>query len=772
MQCGYSSKMLVWTIGLLAATMGTAHAQTPQVGFIFPAGGQRGQTVNVTVNGQNLQGATTVLFSGTGVTGKIAPTADGKGLQNTNANALPIVVTIAPDAPLGVHEVRVFGPRGMSNVGRLMVGVYPEASEVEPNSKHTQAQRINLPVTVNGQANPAEDVDFFAFNAQAGQQVVFKVDSFPLTFALDSVLILRDRRGRELATGRSPHRFDASLTYTFKESGTYVVEIRDWTYTGGANFVYRLTVGSIPYVTSVFPAGGRKGTRVNVALNGVNLGALTRQEVSIPPDASPSKPLPISFTTPQGISNTVPLVGGDTPEIIEQEPNDTRATATRLADLPLTINGRMDKPGDKDCWQFPAQKGRRFIFEVMSRRIGSPLDSVLYLYGSDGKELTMNDDGVPGTKNSRVDFTFPADGNYTLMMRDLANRGGERFVYRIVIVPPPSPDFTLTATPDAVNVGQGSTAIVTVNCQRLNGFKGDVALNVPNPPPGITVSGGLIRADQNATLLSVTAASNAQISFAPLEMVGTATVNNQTVTKRVAPMEIFNRRAGQGQAQREVSARFLSIAEQPLFALKTNVNTITVMQGQQVQIPVTVTRKAGFKGNVNVTLSAQPALSNKLRAPQVTIPADKNEGIFNIDAASDAPSLTYLAFLNGNADKTTQPTPLFTLNVVDAPVSLAVSPNNPTLTQGGTAQVKVTLTRKNNFAGEVTLSLADPPKGVSASEVKVLGNQKEATFTLNAAADAAVGSKPNVVMKASFNLDGQVVTLKGPAITLTVNPKK
>jgi hypothetical protein len=768
-----SCQWLAWSIGFTVALAWRAHAQipVPQIAYVFPAGGQRGQTVTVTVNGQNLQGSTAVVVNGAGVTAKVAPTADGKGLQNTNGGALPIVLTIAPDAPLGVRELRVFGPRGVSNVGRFIVGAYPESNETEPNNALKQAQKIALPLTINGQINGAEDEDLFAFEAQEGQQLAFDVDAFPLNFSLDSVLILRDAQGRELATGRDPSRFDASLTYTFKKSGTYVIHVRDWTYTGGANYTYRLTVGAVPFITSVFPAGGQKGTPVNVTLNGVNLGGAATQTVDVPDDASPSAPMNVSFKTPQGETNVVPFYVSETSEGVETEPNDTRETATRFAGVPLTINGRIGKPGDRDYFVLAGQQGQRFFFEVISRRFSSPLDSVLSIYGPQGNELSVNDDGVQGSKDSRIDFTFPSTGDFTVMIRDLSHRGGEDFVYRVSIAPPPPPDFTLTATPDSLNVGQGGSAVITVTCNRLNGFNGEIALNVPNLPTGVTVTPGVIRAGQNVTLMSLTAAPDAAVNFAALDIVGAATINNQPVNKRVTPVEAFTKRSDGQPGQRAVNLCLLGIAEQPPYALKTSVTQLTVVQGQALQVPVTVVRKMGFNGAINITLGAQPQLNN-INAPQVTIPADKSEGAFTINAAANAATLNYTMFISGNANNVVQTTQVFTVSLIAPPVTLAVNPNNPTIEQGNAVSVKVTLTRNNNFAGEVTLKFTNLPKGITASEAKLAGDQKEVTLTFNAAADAEVGNKQNIVVQATTTVNGQTMTLNGPAVTLMVNVKK
>ena len=49
-----------------------AHAQPrPYIGFVYPAGGQQGTTFAVRLGGQNLEGATEVLVTGTGVSARV-----------------------------------------------------------------------------------------------------------------------------------------------------------------------------------------------------------------------------------------------------------------------------------------------------------------------------------------------------------------------------------------------------------------------------------------------------------------------------------------------------------------------------------------------------------------------------------------------------------------------------------------------------------------------------------------------------------------------------
>ena len=81
--------------------------------------------------------------------------------------------TAAADAPVGVREVRVATPRGVSSIGQLVIGDEPEVAEKEPNNTVEQAQDIKVPTTLNGRIQQGEDVDTFKIKAQAGEMAVY-----------------------------------------------------------------------------------------------------------------------------------------------------------------------------------------------------------------------------------------------------------------------------------------------------------------------------------------------------------------------------------------------------------------------------------------------------------------------------------------------------------------------------------------------------------------------------------------------------------------------
>ena len=157
-----------------------------------------------------------------------------------------------------------------------------------------------------------------------------------------AVLRLRDANGKELAYN-DDFRFnpDPLIYFEVPEDGEYVLTINEALFRGRESFVYRITIGELPFVTSIFPLGGRVGEPVKIEMDGWNLEKTT---LAPPPkDAKPGQYL-LAATDGKFVSNYVPFALDTLPECLEQEPNDTPAQAQKVT-LPIIINGRVGSPG-------------------------------------------------------------------------------------------------------------------------------------------------------------------------------------------------------------------------------------------------------------------------------------------------------------------------------------------------------------------------------------------------------------------------------------------
>src|SRR5689334_22065356 len=137
--------------GLFAVpSMALAQLPQPRIQGIYPAGGRAGETVEVTIQGTDLEGVDTLRFA-------------HPGLRAFQRKGPTFVVAIAPGTPIGHHDVRAVGPLGVSNPRAFVVGDRAESREAEPNNTPAQANPIGLNTVVNGRIEASPDVDCFAF---------------------------------------------------------------------------------------------------------------------------------------------------------------------------------------------------------------------------------------------------------------------------------------------------------------------------------------------------------------------------------------------------------------------------------------------------------------------------------------------------------------------------------------------------------------------------------------------------------------------------------
>lgn len=435
---------------------------------------------------------------------------------------ITLQVTIAKDATLGDREVRLISPLGMSNPLFFQVGNIREVSESESGDKKNSNDKTpdpvvgdKLPVVINGQIMPG-DVDRFSFKAKKGTKLViaasvralipYLADAVPGWF--QAVLALYDSEGNEVAFADAlGFRQDPVIYYEVPKDGEYVIQIWDAIYRGREDFVYRLAMGELPYITSIFPLGGRAGTKVEVELTGWNLPVK-----QVPIDATYDRKRPVrSFTVRNGdlVSNRINVPIDMITEMMEKEPNDTPEQAQEVPSMPIIINGRIDKPGDVDIFRFEGHAAEHIIAEVYARRLGSPLDSLVRLTDAEGKEIAVSDDyedkGTPlltHHADSRLAGNLPASGTHYIRVMDSQRRGGPEYGYRLYIRQP-RPDFELRVVPSSIIAKPGSCAVITVHALRRDGFTGEIPLELEDAPPGFTLQGAVIPANQDKVRMTL-----------------------------------------------------------------------------------------------------------------------------------------------------------------------------------------------------------------------------------------------------------------------------
>jgi len=599
-----------------------AQQRSPHAGYVYPAGGRRGTTVEVRVGGQYLIGANKAYVSGRGVEARVIraslplsgaevqelrdrmqklnekrtasqkPPADGspkpiftdedrktvaeirdklEDVQRRRsipalAEIAILQIAVAVDAALGRRELRLDTAAGLTNPIAFSVGELPEFSRppvrVPPafnvvngapaaaRAAPRQPERpteIALPAVLNGQMMPGAS-DQYRFRAAKGLHLVvaasarelipYVADAVPGWF--QAVLTLRDAEGKELASA-DHYLFhpDPLLGYEIPRDGDYVVEIHDSIYRGREDFIYRITIGELPFITSVFPLGGKTGSRTRIETHGWNLPAA---RVTQNFKGRAKGVYPVSLRKDKLTSNAVPFALDSLPETMAKQGIGRREKAQRVK-LPVIVNGRVARPGETAIFRFEGRAGEEVVAEVTARRLGSPLDSTLLLTDAAGKQLAFNDDFedkgaglITHQADSLVAFRLPAKGTYYLQLADAQRKGGPEYGYRLRIGHP-QPDFELRVTPSSLNLRAGSTVPITVYAIRRDGFAGEIALKLKDAPADFMLSGAAVPSGQDKVRVTLTAPRTAVGQPLTIQLTGRAAIDGHEVTRTAVPAE-------------------------------------------------------------------------------------------------------------------------------------------------------------------------------------------------------------------------------------------
>jgi hypothetical protein len=661
----------------------------PQPMKLSPASGRRGQTARVTFEGNHLDGVAEVIASAPGITGKVVPGSAGP-------HAVQADVTLPSALPAGIYQLGVKTAAGAAQLP-FAVDLFAATPEAEPNDSPSTGQQITLPATVAGALQRPGDVDFYRFEARAGEQVGVQVVATGTGPKFDPLLKLTDATGRVLAESAG-----GVLGYTCDKAGTYALGIRDRDFRGGPTVTYRLQVGPVPVVTGIYPLGLRRGTEADIRLEGVNLGDARSVKVKVPADAAVGSRLPVAVSTPDGPPLGSPtVVVGEFPDVV----------SGRCDELPVpgTANGSIDRPGATEEWRFAAKKGHRLILEVHARRLGSPLDSYMEILDAPGRPLPRavlrclsrtyttfrdHDSSGPGIR---------LESWNDLAMDDYLYVGGE--LIRILRLPYNPDDDCQFYSLHGQRVGFLGT---TPTHHSLGTPMYKVSVHPPGttfPPNGQPVFTIPYRNDDGGPGYG----KDSLLVFDP-------------------PADgDYRVRVGdsRGEGGRAYAYRLTVRPPRPGYTVSFSPTAPAVWKGGAVPVTVNADRIDGFDGPIAVRLQNLPP---GFSAPATTIPAGENSTTFALwaDATAGtpakAPPLKLLATANiGGAEVNHEATGGVPQAVAPGDLVTTTEQSEVTVRPGEQATLTVKVERRNGFAGRVPLDVRGLPHGVHVLDIGLNG---------------------------------------------------
>lgn len=612
---------------MLASTAVEAKTFYPMINKISPAAVQAGTSIDCEITAEHgWYAPTKVLITGEGVTGEVIPIEtkpDGKPPAPGDA-VIKVRFTATAEATPGIHDVRIMTARGPSTLGQLAVVRSPIVREEGVNNSTDKAQPVTLPAAVCGAIESNEDIDVYQIQIAEPKELLFHLTGQrflqklgPVAYHSDPLLTLRNAAGTILASNDNYFGSDPALSYRFQTPGDYFLEVRDVRYVGYRDWVYVLEMHDRPFVLQALTAGVRPGSPAAVRLVGFNLPAEASLTLDFPSDAVP------------GVHRINPgLLGGKSAEpmlpvfvaSLAMTPeasslNDTFETAQPIA-LPAGIAGIVSQPDDVDCYSFEAKKGDRLTFQVISRAVGSPLDSYLRVLDEKGAVLIENDDASDKTGNSDcrneitsadsriADWTVPADGKFTVEVRDTHLRGGDRFTYYLEVRPRRA-GLHLEIDTDKTVLAPGVTAPAFIRAFREEGLTGPIKLSVDGLPPGVTAICGEVPADGQDACIFLTAADDAPLGVcANIRVIGEAIDPDDANRKLTATAVPFHelRRDGGARYMTPVEMHTVGVADVlDLKHIHVSETSLALKPGEKRAVQVTFERAPSFKEPVTLT---------------------------------------------------------------------------------------------------------------------------------------------------------------------------
>jgi hypothetical protein len=475
----------------------------------------------------------------------------------------------------------------------------------------------------------------------------------------------------------------------------------------GESFFFhsQLLFANPPVASYIFPAGGQRGTKVQVRVGGLFLhdqcefelsgGGITaspilrptkrlwfegpllplpesQQQEDYPADMSGmvtlAKDAPIGpvrgrvFTSQGGAGGLVFMVG-DLPEVLEKEIDGN--SIPQPINLPVTANGRIFPRENVDLWEFEAAAGKTITAFVHAQSLNSPLVSQLDILDSTGKVVAEQMQyPVIGTDGS-VKFTPKVAGKYRVRITDARMLGGPAYVYRLTVTTANVPAFHFPAKVPS----EGLTDAVDAN----DVLKAPIALNGRIEKPG-TVNEWKIELKKGGKYTF-----DLQVHRVESPLCGVVTILDAT-GKELARLESSDSES----------------------------DPAPLTFSPQVDGVYTVRLAEKFRGR------GGPNFIYRLRIADASVVA--GEPGFRLTMKADV----YI------------------------------------LSRGGNMNVVIAAERFGGFSGPIDLIASSLPKGVKAAPTKIVANQSNATITIQADVTAIIGTTP-LVFVGTATIDGKRV---------------
>jgi hypothetical protein len=813
---------LMWLAMIVESMAANARAaMLMHIGATKPRVAQRGQTVEVTIQGMCLKQAQQVIFYKPGIRAiSIEPLPDlaqpiGLAHGGRIQEQIRCRFEIAPDCVPGEHPFRIRTSTEITSLGTFHVSPFVVIDEEEKgyNTNDTLATALLVEpnVTVRGKMGPSGrgDLDLYKVPVVAGQRLAVEVDSVRIADVhyggseYDLAVRILDDQGREIAANddNSLHLQDPVAAARMPRDGFAFVEVRRSLFVpSDRDYSVHIGVNRRPWVA--WPPGGQSGTSQAFEMLGDPLGVYG-ETLSVPKERG-------TFEHFGEAPSPLLIRSSPYPNVLEE----TAAAATVVAKLPAALNGRIDQRGDADAFRVSVRQGDRLRVRVYAAALGSPIDPKLRIRSVESSaesgpfELEADDCRLPdrdifGTSfrsgGGLKDILDPSviwepkkEGDYFIEIEDTSGSSGPMAVYRIEVEPAPDSVYPLLASTafdweecirtSGLVVPQGNRWTVNVSLPQGQGsqYQGELELVAHGLPEGVRLLSNRVPAGRTLWPVQFEAAANVSPGSTLITLEARPVERTKALESYCFQAIPFINHSG-GDAWRTVKLNqfVFSVTEAAPFTIDMPTPPAALVRGGELAIPFTVKRRPGFNEPIEFQCDWIPPGVGV--PPTAIIAGGESSGVLRVTADANAPLGKTPLVITASTTREDLDAYLGTgrvrvssevvdLNIAEPYVELSSAAD--AIRRGTRKQFVWSVTHKSPFEGAATVRLIGLPKGVNLIEPlpTLTRESKEIAFTLEATGEALLGSVRGIACEVTLKTAGQEIRQRTGNGTLRIDP--
>ena len=573
-------KILFSVLLFISSSVVIGQQRDPHIGYIYPAGGEQGTTVEVIIGGMNLLGVKDCSISGKGVT-------------------VESIKNFRPFNHLGNDAKRELHP--------ILKAVSEHKDPLKASKKNTEKLLKKLKRQQEYKLKQKSKGDDGAVKA-----AVSKTKAGPLN--------------KKRAKASKKNIFKPTLEEQLKVvPGERLVYI---------NMTPEEVVEKIKALSPMeydcfckIIFGKKSVLQATPALDQIVIA-----KIKIAKDAEPGL-RELRLYSKTGESNSLVFVVGTLPEELGEAFNFSSKNPVRDIKMPVVVNGQI-MPGEVDRFRFNAVTGEHYSFEVLGRRLVPFLGDavpgwfqpIISIHNKSGKMVAFADDNN-FNPDPILEFSPEKDGDYELRIRDSIYRGREDFVYRIKIEEGSAPPVTQKKVelkyklPESIETDAGNSlesAQQIVFPRLVKGRidqPGDIDIFSFKAEKGMQVVAEIIArrvdspVDSKIYLLNSSGEVLAWNDDFEWPNIGIKTHHADSYLSTKIPEEgTYYIKVGEAQNKGGVEYRYnLRIdKERPDFTVYADPSVLNIKGGMNFPITFNITRHDGFNGPVEIAIKKAP----------------------------------------------------------------------------------------------------------------------------------------------------------------------